>query len=233
LDAARARNELKETGTNRARKGEDEDSRFRNRPIGPARWLRRARKEALMMKSTSQVTLALFLLLAPLGAWAQDSTGTRDPAAPPSAEAAPPATTETPAAKPVEGQIVLQDMDTMLVSGLVGANVYSPGDEWIGDVNDLIVDTSGALKGVVIGVGGVMGIGEKEVAFEIAKLKFTPSEDRSTAKLVLDATKEELQASPNFKSAAIQIFEKAQDQPERQPDPTQPPPQPEPPGQQQ
>jgi hypothetical protein len=175
----------------------------------------------------------LFLLLAPLGAWAQDSTGTRDPAAPPSAEAAPPATTETPAAKPVEGQIVLQDMDTMLVSGLVGANVYSPGDEWIGDVNDLIVDTSGALKGVVIGVGGVMGIGEKEVAFEIAKLKFTPSEDRSTAKLVLDATKEELQASPNFKSAAIQIFEKAQDQPERQPDPTQPPPQPEPPGQQQ
>jgi hypothetical protein len=189
-----------------------------------------------MMKSTGQLTLALFLLLAPAGAWAQDSTGTKDPTTPPPAEATPtaPATAETPVipeapAKPVEGQIVLQDMDTMLVSGLVGANVYSPADEWIGDVNDLIVDTNGALKGVVIGVGGVMGIGEKEVAFEIAKLKVTPSEDRSTAKLVLDATKEELATSPSFKSPSIQIFEKAQDQPQaRQPDPTQPSPQPEP-----
>ena len=166
-----------------------------------------------MLKSTSHMTLALFLLLAPAGAWAQETTGGKDSAAPPPAEEALPSAkpAEQTPAKPVDGQIVMQDMETLLVSGLVGADVYSPSNEWIGDVNDLIVDTKGALKGVVIGVGGIMGMGEKEMAFDITKLSFTPSEDRSTAKLVLQATPAELDAAPGFKSAYNQYFEKKQE----------------------
>jgi hypothetical protein len=164
-----------------------------------------------MLKTTSYLTLALFLTLAPVSLWAQNSPGTQDPGAPPPPAAEQPNTAAKEApVKPVEGQIVLQDMGTMLASGMIGAVVYSPSNEWIGDVNDLIIDPTGAVKGVVIGVGGMMGLGEKEVAMDMAKLKVIPSDDLSTAKLVLDSTKEDLAAAPSFKSAAAQIFEKQQ-----------------------
>src|SRR5215212_1076927 len=124
-----------------------------------------------MTKSTSLLTLALFLLLAPVNLSAQNAPGSQEPSLAP-----PPAAAPQKAVKPVEGQIVLQNLNTMLASRIIGADVYSPTDQWIGDVNDLIVDTKGTLQGVVIGVGGVMGIGEKEVAFEMAKLTFIPSQ---------------------------------------------------------
>ncbi len=41
-----------------------------------------------------------------------------------------------------------------LTSKIIGANVYSKSGEKIGDVNDLMVDASGKVTGVVVGVGG-------------------------------------------------------------------------------
>jgi sporulation protein YlmC with PRC-barrel domain len=57
-------------------------------------------------------------------------------------------------------------------SKLVGLNVYNDNNESLGSINDLLVDKSGNIKGVVIGVGGFLGVGEHLVALPFDKVKF-------------------------------------------------------------
>jgi sporulation protein YlmC with PRC-barrel domain len=57
-------------------------------------------------------------------------------------------------------------------SKLVGVSVYNNSDEKIGDINDLILDSSGRVANVVIGVGGFLGMGEHNVAVAFDQLKF-------------------------------------------------------------
>jgi hypothetical protein len=106
--------------------------------------------------------------------------------------------------KPVEGQIILQDKSTFLASAIIGGSVYSPGDESVGDVNDLVIKPTGEIEAVVVGVGGFVGIGEKNVAIALNRFTIEPTEDLASTKLVLNATKEELEAAPAFKSAYVQ-----------------------------
>ena len=57
-------------------------------------------------------------------------------------------------------------------SKLVGLNVYNDSNESLGSINDLLADKSGNIKGVVIGVGGFLGVGEHLVAVTFDKVKF-------------------------------------------------------------
>ena len=57
-------------------------------------------------------------------------------------------------------------------SKLVGLNVYNDSNESLGSINDLLTDKSGDIKGVVIGVGGFLGVGEHLVAVPFDKVKF-------------------------------------------------------------
>ena len=57
-------------------------------------------------------------------------------------------------------------------SKLVGLDVYNEANEKIGDINEILVDSSGKVAGVVIGVGGFLGMGEHDVAVSMDKLKF-------------------------------------------------------------
>ena len=57
-------------------------------------------------------------------------------------------------------------------SKLVGLNVYNDSNESLGSINDLLTDKSGDIKGVVIGVGGFLGVGEHLVAIPLEKVKF-------------------------------------------------------------
>jgi sporulation protein YlmC with PRC-barrel domain len=57
-------------------------------------------------------------------------------------------------------------------SKLVGLNVYNDQNESLGSINDLLTDKSGNIKGVVIGVGGFLGVGEHLVAVSFDKIKF-------------------------------------------------------------
>ena len=99
-----------------------------------------------------------------------------------------------------KGLIMLQDKNTFLASDLTGATVYSPQDESIGDVNDVIVSRDGKVDGVVVGVGGFLGIGEKDVAIKLSQLKMMDTD--TGVKLVLDMSKDQLAAAPEFKSKA-------------------------------
>ena len=60
----------------------------------------------------------------------------------------------------------------MLASKLIGTTVVSQDNETIGDVNDVLFDRGGQVMAAVIGVGGFLGIGEKDVAVPFQQLEF-------------------------------------------------------------
>jgi hypothetical protein len=109
---------------------------------------------------------------------------------------------EAPVA-PVEGTIRMQDQDTFLASDLMGARLYNAADENVGTVDDVIVSTGGQVEGVVIGVGGFLGIGEKRVAVEMAQIS-VQTDETGNPRLLLDATRESLEAAPEFVTMADQ-----------------------------
>jgi len=49
-------------------------------------------------------------------------------------------------------------------SKLIHMNVYNAQNEKIGDIKELMLDKSGKVEDVVIGVGGFLGMGEHDVA---------------------------------------------------------------------
>jgi sporulation protein YlmC with PRC-barrel domain len=57
-------------------------------------------------------------------------------------------------------------------SKVVGLSVYNDKNESLGSINDLLMDKSGNIKAVVIGVGGFLGVGEHLVAIPLDKIKF-------------------------------------------------------------
>jgi sporulation protein YlmC with PRC-barrel domain len=65
-------------------------------------------------------------------------------------------------------------------SKLVGVNVYNDANEKIGDINDVILDKSGKVENVILGVGGFLGMGEHYVAVAFDKLKWVNEPVRST-----------------------------------------------------
>jgi sporulation protein YlmC with PRC-barrel domain len=57
-------------------------------------------------------------------------------------------------------------------SKLVGVNIYGQNNEKIGDVNEVLIDRNGNADAVVIGVGGFLGIGEKDVAVPFSGIQW-------------------------------------------------------------
>ena len=55
---------------------------------------------------------------------------------------------------------------------MISLNVYNNNNEKIGDINELITDLSGKIDAVVIGVGGFLGMGERNVGLPWNQLKF-------------------------------------------------------------
>jgi sporulation protein YlmC with PRC-barrel domain len=67
----------------------------------------------------------------------------------------------------------------MKASDLIGTRVISSNNESIGDINDVILDRNGQAMAAVVGVGGFLGIGEKNVAVPFNALEFATREQVS------------------------------------------------------
>ncbi len=65
-------------------------------------------------------------------------------------------------------------------SKLIGLNVYNDANEKIGDINDIILDKTGKVENVILGVGGFLGMGEHYVAVAYDKLKWSNEPPRSS-----------------------------------------------------
>ena len=117
----------------------------------------------------------------------------------------------------------MQDANTILAKqDLIGQSVSTPDKTKIGSISDLLLSKDGkTVQGFVIGVGGFLGIGEKNIALQMDKLKIAHDAD-GTVQLTMDMKKEELTNAPTFKSKRDQEAEKRRDEaPQR---PTSPPP---------
>ena len=57
-------------------------------------------------------------------------------------------------------------------SKLMGLNIYNEQNEKLGDINEILLDQSGKVTGVVIGVGGFLGMGQRDIMVTLDKLKF-------------------------------------------------------------
>ena len=84
----------------------------------------------------------------------------------------PAATTDKTAAAPAAAASDTSFQGNWRGSKMVGLSVYNDSNESLGSINDLLMDKSGNIKGVVIGVGGFLGVGEHLVALPFDKVKF-------------------------------------------------------------
>ena len=83
---------------------------------------------------------------------------------------------------------------------IIGRPVYdSPAADanHLGDINDIVIDEGGRAVAVTIGVGGFLGIGEKQVAVAYSALSKEVAAD-NTERYILKTTVEELTAAPEF-----------------------------------
>jgi sporulation protein YlmC with PRC-barrel domain len=90
----------------------------------------------------------------------------------------------------------LNGVQLMSASDYIGKTVYDQAGNNIGEVNDLIVSGDGNVEAVILGVGGFLGIGEKDVAVNTQAVQMV--QDGDMQRLVVQATKETLEAAPSY-----------------------------------
>jgi sporulation protein YlmC with PRC-barrel domain len=83
---------------------------------------------------------------------------------------------------------------------LMGTTVVDPSGKQVGTIEDLIFDEHDKIVGVVVGVGGFLGVGKKDVGFNWQQAKLQENQTAGTKKLQISLTKADLKAAPEFKT---------------------------------
>ena len=153
------------------------------------------------------ITTAMAALM--IGGAAAEGVSPSSPAATPAPFATPaPAVTPAPAAKSTDMTapassakfINSQRQDQYLASKFKGTDVIGSDDKKIGDVTDILFDKDGKIEAYVVGVGGFLGIGSKEVALAPTAFQVVAGDKskNESDKLRLSLTKDELKQASNF-----------------------------------
>jgi hypothetical protein len=79
--------------------------------------------------------------------------------------------------------VTRNDADIWRASKLDGVAIYNEQNEKIGDISDVLIDRTGTVRAVVIGVGGFLGLGERNVAvsFDSLRWQLNPSSQANAA----------------------------------------------------
>jgi sporulation protein YlmC with PRC-barrel domain len=102
--------------------------------------------------------------------------------------------------------------DGHIASTLMGATVYNSPDknaQSIGKVDDLVLDNDGKIVSVVVGVGGFLGIGSKDVAIDYSQVKW--EQGNGSWWIIVPTTADQLKALPDFDPKPYQPAEAASD----------------------
>ena len=94
--------------------------------------------------------------------------------------------------------VTLQNSD-MLSSNIVGLDVYDGANHTIGKIKDIAFDNSKLVKGYILSVGGMLGMGARYVAVDpgSVNVKYDSADKKWHANM--DATMDQLKAAPEFK----------------------------------
>jgi hypothetical protein len=122
-------------------------------------------------------------------------------------------TTSTPgpmAPGPTSSFITVQPPNEWSAIVFLGDAVTNPAGETVGDINDLLFDKGGRINTAVIGVGGFLGVGEKDIAVPFNALSFSTGKDGERL-VVVSLTKEALDRAPEYKPTEKTMFLKAKE----------------------
>jgi sporulation protein YlmC with PRC-barrel domain len=86
----------------------------------------------------------------------------------------------------------------MSAEALIGKNVKNASDESVGKITDMYVDANGAVKLLVVSVGGFLGVGSKDVGVPWTDLKF--GRDGNDLTVTTNWTRDSLKAMPDYKA---------------------------------
>ena len=111
-----------------------------------------------MLKTLMMTTTAVALVV---GSAVAQYAGAGSPKAPPMQKSE---TMPAPGATGSRQFVTLQSADQWLATKFKGTDVIGSNNEKIGDVNDILIDQNGRIVAYVVGVGGFLGIGQKDVA---------------------------------------------------------------------
>ncbi len=158
------------------------------------------------------VTVTAIALLAATPALAQSKAPSTDvttpntaaPANKPAPQANPaaaPSTSPAPATANAQNAgathfVTNEGQDQWLVGSLWNKSVYNAAGKSIGELKDVLVDRDGKVAAVVVGVGGFLGLGEKNVAVDYSFIK--EHGGISPNRIVLNMTEQELRSAPSF-----------------------------------
>ncbi|MFP5075992.1 PRC-barrel domain-containing protein [Rhizobium sp. YIM 134829] len=119
-----------------------------------------------------------------------------------------PAADQAAQAAPAGGDYLTeQGPEQISANTYIGQSVYTGNDESIGEINDVIFTTDGSVEAAVIGVGGFLGIGEKNVAVPLDKINVAQVPNSDDLKLTTQETADTLKAAPEFKTKSAQMAE--------------------------
>ena len=98
---------------------------------------------------------------------------------------------------PASGLMTAVPTSSRTVTDWYKQDVYDPSHNKIGQVSDVLVGQNGQINALIIGVGGVLGAGEKDVAVNFSSVR--EQSDNNKTYLTMNTTKDALSAAPGFK----------------------------------
>jgi sporulation protein YlmC with PRC-barrel domain len=109
-------------------------------------------------------------------------------------------TTGASAQTPTPSTQILQSVpnNSVTVTHWYKQNIYDPADNKIGEVMDVLLDAEGKATALVVGVGGFLGAGEKDVLVPFNAVRAT-TKDNNKWYLVMNTTKDALKNAKGFK----------------------------------
>lgn len=114
-----------------------------------------------------------------------------------------PAQRQTPAGTAVPTLAPSASATANVLSGAISTkemlnkNVTNAANESVGDINDILISSDGKIAAVIVGVGGFLGLGEKDVALPFDQVVAARDAD-GNLKLTTSMTKEALQSAPAY-----------------------------------
>ena len=103
------------------------------------------------------------------------------------------------AGQPSNAQVLTSiPAEAMTVTHWYKQNVYDPSDSKIGEIMDVLMDKEGKATALIIGVGGFLGAGEKDVAVPFNAVQVT-TKNNNKSYLVMNSTKDALKSAKGFK----------------------------------
>ncbi len=92
--------------------------------------------------------------------------------------------------------VTMKPADT-LSSRLIGTNLYNLQNESLGEIEDLVIENGRTVTGIVVGVGGFLGMGERYVAIDPSSITLR-MENNAIARATVDTSKDSLSKAPAF-----------------------------------